>query len=203
LLKDVFKLDKATIDTVVEPETIDNAALLIIVGGAIVMVLGFIGCFGAWRESQCLLVTFFFILFLILGLVVAGVILFAFFPTHIENNFKAEFKKVFDKWVDDGNTNQTVDFIQESLKCCGIDGQQDYTSQNKTVPNSCKEGNVSSGTIYTTGCLDAFKAKINELITSKSWIIGGIGIGVLVLLIGGMVLSCCLFCAVRKADKDY
>ena len=40
VLKDTLKLDEAAIKDVLSPETIDNAAILIIVGGGIVMILG-------------------------------------------------------------------------------------------------------------------------------------------------------------------
>jgi len=202
LLLDTLKLNQDTINHILEPETVDNAAILIIVGGAIVMVLGFLGCFGGLKESQCLLVTFFLSMFLILGVVVAGAILIIAFPQTIEANFKPQITKLFNAWTDNGNANQTIDFIQEGLKCCGVDGPEDYTKENKTVPASCKEGASGSQSIYKIGCMEAFKDKINELLTSRPWIVGGVGIGVLAILVIGMILSCCLFCAVRKADQD-
>jgi len=203
VLKDTLKLDEAAIKDVLSPETIDNAAILIIVGGGIVMILGFLGCFGAMRESQCLLVTFFIFLFLILGIIVAGAILVLAFPTTVENNFKPEFKKIFDRWTADPNVNETIDFIQMELHCCGIDGSEDYTNANKTIPVSCREGNVLAGAVYAKGCLAAFGEKINDLLAHRPWMVGGIGIGVLAILVIGMILSCCLFCAVRKADDEY
>ena len=48
-----------------------QGAYLMIVAGAIMMVIAFFGCFGAIRESQCLLTTFFISLFLVLALCVA------------------------------------------------------------------------------------------------------------------------------------
>merc|ERR1712198_638349 len=142
------------------------------------------------------------VLFLILGVIVAGAILILAFPQTIEKNFKSEIQTVFNKWVADGNANQTLDFIQIGLKCCGINGQQDYKNTTQ-IPDSCRNGTVSTGAIYNQGCLAAFAAKIKEVFTDRQWIVGGIGVGVLALLVVGMVLSCCLFCAVRKADKDY
>jgi len=199
VLKDTLKLDEDAIKAVLSPETIDNAAILIIVGGGIVMILGFLGCFGAMRESQCLLVTFFIFLFLILGVLVAGAILVLAFPTTLENNFKPELKKLFDQWTN-SNVNETIDFIQMELHCCGIDGSQDYTNANKTIPTSCKD---KDGAVYPNGCLAAFGQKINDELAHRPWMVGGIGIGVLAILVIGMVLSCCLFCAVRKADDEY
>ena len=42
-----------------------------IIAGAIMMVIGFFGCFGAIRESQCLLIGFFVLLLLVLTLCIA------------------------------------------------------------------------------------------------------------------------------------
>ena len=69
----------------------------------------------------------------------------------------------------------------------------------KTVPDSCKDPN---GDIYATGCLKAFTAKIESVLADNPWILIGVGIGVLAILIFGMILSCCLCCAIRKADGD-
>ena len=74
--------------------------------------------------------TFFIFLFLILGIIVAGAILVLAFPTTVEDNFKPEFKKIFDRWTADPNVNETIDFIQMELHCCGIDGSEDYTNAN-------------------------------------------------------------------------
>lgn len=197
LLKNTFKLDQSTVDEVVSADTVDNAAILIIVGGAIVMLIGFIGCFGAMCQNKCLLMTFFVMLFLILGVLVAGVILFAAFPDTVEANFKPAFEKVFDEWVKNPAANGTIVLIQENLNCCGINGEVDYTSENKTIPASCKDNN---GDVYSTGCVKAFRNKFNDILKDAPWIIGGIGIGVLALLLIGMILSCCLFCGLNGDD---
>lgn len=197
ILSVTFKISQEDVEKVVDAETIDSAAILIIVGGAVVMVLGFIGCFGAMKENQCLLGTFFVLMFLILGVLVAGVVLVMFFPETVSNNFKPVLKKVVDEWRSSGSTNQTIDLIQHELKCCGVDGKQDY---NSTVPESCKD--PSDNTIYDRGCLAAFKEKINELLSSQPWIVGGVGIGVLAIIVIGMILSCCLCTAVRKSKGD-
>lgn len=199
LLEEAFKLDKADVSRVLDAGTIDSAAILIIVGGAVVMVLGFIGCFGAWKENQCLIGTFFILLFLILGVIVAGVILVTVFPSTLTEDFKPVLKEIVDEWNANGNANQTIDLIQRELKCCGVDGKEDYNKVNKTVPDSCKYAN---GDIYAKGCLEAFTAKIESVLADNPWILIGVGIGVLAILIFGMILSCCLCCAIRKADGD-
>ena len=34
---------------------LDSAAIVLIIGGAAVLLLGFFGCWGAYKENQCLL----------------------------------------------------------------------------------------------------------------------------------------------------
>jgi len=202
LLEEVFKLDKADVTKVIDAETIDSAAILIIVGGAVVMVLGFIGCFGALKENQCLLGAFFVLLFLILGVIVAGVILVQFFPSTLKDNFKPVLKEIVGEWNGNGNANQTIDLIQTQLKCCGVDGKIDYNNANKTIPHSCYPDGNSNNAPYDQGCLKAFSEQISAELADHPWIVAGIGIGVLGILIIGMVLSCCLCCAIRKADGE-
>ena len=92
--------------------------------------LGFIGCFGAWKENQCLLGTFFVLLFLILGVIVAGIILVVVFPDTLKTTFKPVLTDLVQKWSANGQANQTIDLIQAELKCCGVEGEIDYTNEN-------------------------------------------------------------------------
>uniref|UniRef100_A0A3Q4GLR7 Tetraspanin 2a n=1 Tax=Neolamprologus brichardi TaxID=32507 RepID=A0A3Q4GLR7_NEOBR len=61
-----------------DPNTVDlltgDAVYILLGAGALMMVVGFLGCFGAIRESQCLLALFFACLVIIFGAeVTAGV----------------------------------------------------------------------------------------------------------------------------------
>ena len=56
-----------------------------IIAGAIMMVIGFCGCLGAVRESQCLLSVFFVLLFLVFALCVAIIVIVLVAP-HLTDN---------------------------------------------------------------------------------------------------------------------
>ncbi|NXU40059.1 TSN8 protein, partial [Drymodes brunneopygia] len=60
---------------------------LLIAVGAIIMILGFLGCCGAVKESQCMLMLFFIGLLLILILQLTGGILGALYKSQVENIF--------------------------------------------------------------------------------------------------------------------
>ena len=60
-----------------------------------------------------------------------------------------------------------------------------------TVPTSCED--------FKIGCLEAFQDYFDNLLKRNPWTVGGIGIGVLVLLLLGMILSGFLF--FKKAQK--
>jgi CD9 antigen len=196
LLVDFLQLDQVSVEKVFDADMIQNAAILIIIAGAIVMVIGFLGCCGGIRENQCLLVSFFLSLFIILGILVAGIVLVLQFPQVLDQRFEPVLKDMVEDWNKDPAVNKTIDFIQTELKCCGITGSSDY---NSTVPTSCKD---DGGNIYQVGCLKAFQNRIEKELKGNPWVVGGIGIGVLVLLVLGMILSCSLCCAIKNSDKS-
>lgn len=44
-------------DDIVDDSTVPSAANLMIIAGVLVMLIGFLGCCGAWRQSKCLLIS--------------------------------------------------------------------------------------------------------------------------------------------------
>ena len=59
-----------------------------IIAGAIMMVIGFFGCIGAVRESQCLLTIFFILLLLVFALCVA-ILTIVFVSPHLTDSVTA------------------------------------------------------------------------------------------------------------------
>ncbi|NXN91347.1 TSN8 protein, partial [Rhinopomastus cyanomelas] len=111
---------------------------VLIAVGSIIMVLGFLGCCGAIKESQCMLLLFFIGLLLILILQVVGGILGAVYRSQIETSLNktlqedvlklqssVEEDKVFQK--------QFQEFEREN-HCCGLlDGRTDWGSNFNTL----------------------------------------------------------------------
>ncbi|XP_035738180.1 CD9 antigen-like isoform X1 [Vespa mandarinia] len=120
-----------------------NAGLYILLAAGLVMlVVAFLGCCGAFRESQCMLVGFFScLLVVIVAQIAAGVWLYTnserleeLVKSSVINTVKKEYGSV------DVRT-QTVDAFQSGLGCCGATGPADwagsvYANFDSSIPLS-------------------------------------------------------------------
>ncbi|MFT7814098.1 tetraspanin-2 isoform X1 [Arapaima gigas] len=158
------------------PGTFFIGVYIVIGAGGIMMLVGFFGCCGAVRESQCLLGSFFTCLLVIFGAeVAAGVFGFLNKDKIIE-----EVQSFYSEAVDE-NTNNTVAIVYHKiLNCC-----RSSTSNASMCPESGTE---------LKNCEDA----IADFFNSKLYIIGYVGIGIAGIMIIGMIFSMVLCCAIRN-----
>ncbi|KAI4497170.1 hypothetical protein M0802_007654 [Mischocyttarus mexicanus] len=105
-----------------------NAGLyILLVAGLVMLVVAFLGCWGAFRESQCMLVGFFScLLVVIVAQIAAGVWLYSnsnrleeLVKLSVINTVKNEYGVVEFR-------TQTVDAFQSGLGCCGATGPADW-----------------------------------------------------------------------------
>ncbi|KAG7326507.1 hypothetical protein KOW79_009908 [Hemibagrus wyckioides] len=157
------------------PETFFLAVYILIGAGGIMMLVGFFGCCGAVRESQCLLGLFFSCLLIIFGAEVAAGV-FGFLNKDqiikdVQNFYTASLT---------GTGNSTITSIyHEILACCG-------SSERKSDVLSCPDNSKD--------CVKAIEDFFNE----KLFIIGYVGIGVAGIMIIGMIFSMVLCCGIRS-----
>ncbi|CAB3360650.1 Hypothetical predicted protein [Cloeon dipterum] len=115
--------------------------------GSIMFIVGFLGCTGACRESQCMLVLFFcFLLLLLVAQIAAG----AWAYTHedrldalIEDKVMNTVKK---EYTADEAQAVTFDNVQKMLECCGAKNAADWalSSYNQKNPDGGYEIMISS-----------------------------------------------------------
>ncbi|XP_047452794.1 CD9 molecule a isoform X2 [Mugil cephalus] len=170
------------------------SGVYILIGvGALMMVLGFLGCCGAIQESPCMLGLFFCFLLIIFAIeVAAGVWGFSNqskvvqditnFYTQTYNNYKE---------TRDENLKQTLLVIHKELNCCGPKGIAEETEKD-----TCSRGEPLQDFI-TESCPDA----IDKVFDSKLHIIAGVGVTVGIVLVFGMIFSMLLCCAIRKSRE--
>ncbi|XP_072540764.1 tetraspanin-2a [Salminus brasiliensis] len=157
------------------PGTFFIAVYILIGAGGIMMLVGFFGCCGAVRESQCLLGSFFACLLVIFGAeVAAGVFGFLKKDKVIEElqNFYT------DSLSDTGNNTSISSIYHKTLDCCGVSVQN---------PTLCPD-------FEGKDCITA----INDFFNEKLFIIGYVGIGIAGIMIIGMIFSMVLCCAIRN-----
>nr|ACJ65496.1 CD9 antigen [Cyprinus carpio] len=163
---------------------------ILIVAGAIMMVVGFLGCCGAIRESTCMLGLFFVFLLIIFAAEVAAGIWGLSNQENIVTDVQRFYTEVFNKYKETKQEalRESLRAIQYGLRCCGPSGTF-FDGAAETCPKA--EG---LQVLVTKSCPDAIK----ELFTFRLQVIGGVGIGVGVVMIFGMIFSMLLCCAIRR-----
>lgn len=193
---------------------INGAAILLIVVGCIVFVIGFFGCCGAYKENYCMVMTFAVLLGIIFLLEIAAGVTAYVMKGQVSNFLQKELDMQMMNYRFAGEVNNAVTLAwnkaQEEFQCCGVSGYKDWSRVNGSMgvntPDSCcdtskasmegcGQGQITVGDkIYTRGCLDEFVKWFNDNI----YIIGGVGIGLAFVQIVGIVLACCLARTIRK-----
>lgn len=180
-----LRFDPATVDLLTTgdeaPDTFFIAVYILLGAGGLMMIVGFFGCFGAVRESQCLLASFFACLLVIFGAEIAAGV-FGFIN---KEQIVEEVQKFYSSSLSD-TTNVNASAITQiyhlTLNCCGGSDPEISTAL-------CGET-----TEEPRDCLTAITTFFNE----KLHIIGYIGIGIAGVMILGMVFSMVLCCAIRN-----
>ncbi|NXS80147.1 TSN2 protein, partial [Erpornis zantholeuca] len=169
------------------PELFFMGLYVLVGAGAIMAAVGFFGCCGAARESQCLIGTFFACLLVIFaGEVTAGV--FAFIGKKVAIQ---EAQKIYDDAYEDyiknpvGKVNSTIYRYHVALQCCG----KGNVEQQAGLP--CPE-NIQLP--KASNCL----VEIQNVIDTNLHLVGIVGIAIASITIFGMIFSMVLCCTIRN-----
>ena len=195
---------------ILDTDAIVTGANLLIISGCLVAIIGFLGCCGAVKKYQCMLITYAVVVLLIFLLEIGtGVYTYVKRGTlqgKLEQGLKEGIMKEYgkDNLADKGLT-KAIDWFQKNVECCGFDGPDDWMTsywhnqtmaKNSTdVPTSCCNNQksscnatIGSPDIFHQGCI----AQGELLVKDNVAIIGGVGIGVAVIQLFGVVLAICL-----------
>ncbi|KAH3717372.1 tetraspanin-18-like [Dreissena polymorpha] len=118
---------------------LESAAIVLLVGGVCVMVLGFIGCFGAIMQNKCVLVcmcSYAIFMLLIVILEIAAISIAASFRGKITTEMKSFLiQRINSKYQGRVDTNEPfslgLDFAQVYFQCCGIDSYADFNRSSE------------------------------------------------------------------------
>ncbi|KAG7494563.1 hypothetical protein JOB18_033115 [Solea senegalensis] len=166
------------------PDTFFIAVYILLGAGGLMMIVGFFGCFGAVRESQCLLASFFACLLIIFGAEIAAGV-FGFLN---KEQIVEEVQKFYSSSIADvpSSSNYTIaDTYHRTLNCCG-------GSTSDVSNDMCADFPTE-----TQDCLSAITDFLNE----KLHIIGYTGIGIAGVMVIGMIFSMVLCCAIRNSRE--
>ncbi|XP_051752377.1 tetraspanin-2a [Ctenopharyngodon idella] len=172
-----LRFDPDTVNLLAESGAPDHffVAVYILIGaGGVMMLVGFFGCFGAMRESQCLLGSFFACLLVIFGAEVAAGVFGFLNKEQIIQDVKIYYKDAM------GSNGTIASTYHNVLKCC--DSKSSLSAELCTEKKECDTA-------------------IEEFFNEKLFIIGYVGIGIAGIMIIGMIFSMVLCCAIRNSRE--
>uniref|UniRef100_K7FXV9 Tetraspanin n=1 Tax=Pelodiscus sinensis TaxID=13735 RepID=K7FXV9_PELSI len=183
------------------PNTFYVGIYILIAVGAVMMFVGFLGCYGAIQESQCLLGTFFTCLVILFACEVAAGIWGFVNKDQIAKDVKQFYDQALQQALqqevgvsDATNAKTVVKTFHETLDCCGTNAMTSFgiSLMTELCP---KEQSLLTGPFQQ----DCHK-KIDELFSEKLYLIGIAAIVVAVIMIFEMILSMILCCGIRNSS---
>ncbi|XP_076006231.1 tetraspanin-1-like [Genypterus blacodes] len=200
----IFGLIQQSEDMPPELSRVLSMGYLLIALGTVLVIIGFLGCCGAIRESRCMLMLFFVTVMMVFMAQVAGAV--------VVLGFRPVFKGFLDKFSTNaimkgygtqGNmVHQVLEVTMTELNCCGFNNYKDFTgspyytaNNNKYPPQCCEtkepcdEAAAEKLVTKLSGCFNTLKA----LIVSNTVLVAAVSLGIAVIEIGAMVVSMTLY----------
>lgn len=192
-----------------------TAGNLMIAVGVIIVVVAFLGCCGAIKESRCMLLSFFCLLLIIFILELAAGIFAIVKKDDIEEQFQKDFtdaiKTKYSPTDTNGVVNKVIDTFQKEHKCCGYNNWLDwkgskYYQNKKLVPKSCCKtdqgcptdaNNPNSSVYYQEGCF----VKVTDWFKDNSIIAGACASAFAAVQILGLIFAMLLYCSVGSSSN--
>ncbi|XP_052630533.1 tetraspanin-8 [Harpia harpyja] len=185
---------------------------LLIAVGSIIMVLGFLGCCGAIKESRCMLLLFFIGLLLILILQVTGGILGAVYRSQIEASLNktllASVNSLQSSTEESKVFQENFQKFERMNECCGLlNGPADWGKNFNAASGSnkvcaCEPEDRPTDLCTTFQGRYVYKTPCGEVIVKylkdHLLIIMGIAFGLAVIEILGLGFSMSLYCQIQR-----
>ncbi|KAK3924860.1 CD63 antigen [Frankliniella fusca] len=200
--------------------------IVLIVAGAIVFLVAFLGCCGAIKENYLMLIAFAGLLLVIFIIELAVGIAAGVAKDDFSDALRSTLRNSMVNYTRDDGDRLAWDNVQRRLECCGTDSFRDWQGILRLpgeLPYSCcvrysyavgynfePQGTLAyqnapachatTNPIYVWqyGCF----TKLEQVVRDSSVIVMGVGIGIAFIEIAGIVLACCLASAIKKRDDD-
>ncbi|XP_077966920.1 tetraspanin-18-like [Styela clava] len=199
---------------------VDNALIfdgvyIIIAVGSVLLFLGFLGCWGAFKENLCFLAIFFIFVLIIFIVEIAGAMLMFMYFGEVESAVLDSISSYGDGTSKGNVIKQGWDTLQGTVGCCGYEHYNEWRNNTDwagryagiVVPESCCARDVLSETSSPTNATlcqagverflntDGCKAKLGDYL----WIVAGAGLGILLFELFALITTSCLY----RAIVDY
>ncbi|XP_010183195.1 PREDICTED: tetraspanin-1 [Mesitornis unicolor] len=178
-----------------------NVSYFLIVIGSILLVIGFLGCCGAQKESKCLLMMFFTVVLIIFIAEIAAAVVALVYTGLAETLLTALVTPILrEKYGADTTVSQIWNTTMTEVHCCGLNNYTDFTGspfyeKDKTYPGPCCKNvepcdDALAAKSQVPGCFD----QILEEIKTNAGVVGGVAAGIAALEIAAMAVSMYLYC---------
>ncbi|XP_068095680.1 tetraspanin-1 [Hyperolius riggenbachi] len=188
-----------------------NVGYFLIAIGSLLLILGFLGCCGAQKESKCLLIIFFSCVLIIFIAEIAGAVVALVYSSVAESFLQGVLAPVLKTYGSNADATKTWNGTMTELKCCGLtnytdfDGSKYVTSNNAYPPQCCNLNSTATATCTAntastanvTGCFQ----KILNLLKTNAAVVGGIAAGIAALELAAMIVSMYLYCRIDKGNS--
>ncbi|XP_040216875.1 tetraspanin-1 [Rana temporaria] len=184
-----------------------NVGYFLIAIGALLVILGFLGCCGAQKESKCLLIMFFSIVLIIFIAEIAAAVVALVYSSVAESFLKSVLTPVLkNEYGSKPDVTSSWNKTMNEFYCCGLTNYTDfdnsyYVSQhNGSYPQQCCKPNSATCTpsdaanFAAPGCFN----RILDLLKTNAAIVGGVAAGIAALELAAMVVSMYLYCKIDK-----
>ncbi|XP_038140795.1 tetraspanin-1-like [Cyprinodon tularosa] len=177
--------------------------------GTFLLIVGFLGCCGAVKESRCMLLTFFSIMLIIFFVGVAGAIVLFVFTDVVDELFEEledDVKTAIQSKYGNPNDMTTLwDTAMKEFRCCGYKNYTDFDGSpfnqlTGEYPGPCcgtpdeKCSLTEVQQVDIPGCF----TKLVTVLEDNSFIIAGVAFGIAAIEIAAMVVSMVLYCNAGK-----
>ncbi|XP_065837072.1 leukocyte surface antigen CD53-like [Oscarella lobularis] len=184
-----------------------SAPIVIMVVGAIMVVVCFFGCCGAFKESKCMLYIFASSLVVIVILEIAGGAVGYVKRNDVEDVLESSLSKSMSEYNTSVPIQKAWDYAQKTFKCCGSNSSDQWASipgfgskipwsccntavKNFTCPTSMTFTPTNVNQYYPDGCYPTIRQKILDNVVPV--MIAAIALGCIELcgIIFGFWLAC-------------
>lgn len=181
-----------------------SGAVLLIAVGSIVFLISFLGCCGAIRNSNVMVMSFAVLLIIIFILELTAAIAGYLLQSEVHTVVETSLNQSLSNYQNTTSIKDAWDIMQHDFTCCGVNGPEDWKTvfHNNTLPDVCCPEKDVKDTCTLDGQIPYSKAgclqKFEKILHDKTLLAGGIGLSVCFIQIAGVILSCCLGRALRK-----
>lgn len=186
--------------------TASAAPIVIIAVGAVIFVIAFFGCCGAWKESSCMVTMFAILLILVIIVEIAAVIAGYVFRKKVSIVVEKTLVDMMAGYNNNTELKKAVDKLQEDVQCCGVNSTSDWANfkpNKNSVPDSCcvnvtKDCGLNNMKnpvkVHQLGCQPAVEALLRKQI---QWVIIA-ALVIAFLEVVGIVFACMLIRGIRS-----